>query len=73
MAFRKYPSLELALMCIFAYFPYVIAEGVGMSGAATAPPSRQPRHRGATQLLTGWSTVQWRASDGSAPGQLGDG
>ena len=30
--FRNYPSLELALTLLFAYFPYVTAEGVGLSG-----------------------------------------
>ena len=30
--FRRYPSLELALVFVFAYAPYVTAEGVGLSG-----------------------------------------
>lgn len=30
---RKTPSLEIALMLIFSYLPYGLAEGLGLSGA----------------------------------------
>lgn len=29
---RKTPSLEIALMLIFSYLPYGLAEGLGLSG-----------------------------------------
>jgi len=29
---RAFPSLEFSLVCIFAYFPYLLAEGWGLSG-----------------------------------------
>lgn len=38
--FRRYPSLELALVFVFAYAPYVTAEGVGLSGTRAGDPQR---------------------------------
>lgn len=32
MDLRKTPSLEVALMLIFSYIPYGLAEGLGLSG-----------------------------------------
>ena len=29
---RKYPSLEFTLMCLLCYFPYVLADVLGLSG-----------------------------------------
>lgn len=32
---RKTPSLEIALMLIFSYLPYGLAEGLGLSGMSS--------------------------------------
>lgn len=34
---RKTPSLEIALMLIFSYIPYGLAEGLGLSGELGFP------------------------------------